>query len=81
MTQVDATLALKSDQTYKDTQLAIKSHQPTTCTNTDLDTELAKNVITADMNVALSLKSEMAYVDNQLVLQDNQTTTYTPKHM
>ncbi|MFM7982025.1 MAG: hypothetical protein ACKPKO_22170 [Candidatus Fonsibacter sp.] len=42
-------LALKSDKTYVDTELALKPNQSTTYTKTEVDTELAKKVNQTDL--------------------------------
>ncbi|MFM7978233.1 MAG: hypothetical protein ACKPKO_02865, partial [Candidatus Fonsibacter sp.] len=43
-TDMNVALALQSDKTYVDTQLALKSNQSTTYTKTEVDTELANKV-------------------------------------
>ena len=77
MTQVDAALALTSNKSYVDTQLALKSFQSTTFTKTAVDTKLNQKVNTAAIIGAVALQSDNKYVENQLALTANQLTTYT----
>ncbi|MFM7984605.1 MAG: hypothetical protein ACKPKO_35295, partial [Candidatus Fonsibacter sp.] len=51
-------LALKSDKTYVDTQLALKANQSTTYTKTEVDTELAKKVNQTDLEASYCRKPQ-----------------------
>jgi hypothetical protein len=74
---MSVSLALQSDKSYVDTQVALTANQLTYCTNSRSNTELAKKVNTTDMNVALALKANTTHVGNQLATQSNQSATYT----
>ncbi|MFM7984627.1 MAG: hypothetical protein ACKPKO_35420, partial [Candidatus Fonsibacter sp.] len=57
-TDMNVALALKSDKTYVDTQLALNANQQTTYTKTALDTELAKKVHQTDLEASYYTKSQ-----------------------
>ncbi|MFM7983546.1 MAG: hypothetical protein ACKPKO_29890, partial [Candidatus Fonsibacter sp.] len=55
---MNVALALKSDKTYVDTQLALKANQSTTYTKTEVDTALAKKVNQTDLEASYYTKSQ-----------------------
>ena len=69
---MNVALALKSDKTYVDTQLALKANQSTTYTKTEVDTELAKKVNQTDLEASYYTKSQ---TDTKLDAKQNLITT------
>ncbi|MFM7982296.1 MAG: hypothetical protein ACKPKO_23550, partial [Candidatus Fonsibacter sp.] len=69
---MNVALALKSDKTYVDTQLAQKANQSTTYTKTEVDTELAKKVNQTDWEANCYTKSQ---TDTKLDAKQNLITT------
>ena len=69
---MNVALALKSDKTYVDTQLALKANQSTTYTKTEVDTELAKKVNQTDLEANYYTKSQ---TDTKLDAKQNLITT------
>ena len=65
-------LALKSDKTYVDNQLALKANKATTYTKTDVDTELAKKVNQTDLDASYYTKS---HTNTKLDTKQNLITT------
>ena len=58
---MNVALALKSNKTYVDTQIALKANQLTTYTKTEVDTELAKKVNQTDLEASYYTKSQHIY--------------------
>ncbi|MFM7989447.1 MAG: hypothetical protein ACKPKO_60045, partial [Candidatus Fonsibacter sp.] len=57
-TDMNVALALKSDKTYVENQLALKANQSTTYTKREVDTELAKQVNQTDWEASYYTKSQ-----------------------
>ncbi|MFM7978165.1 MAG: hypothetical protein ACKPKO_02520 [Candidatus Fonsibacter sp.] len=70
---MNVALALKSDKTYVDIQLALKANQSTTYTKTEVDTELAKQVNQTDLEASYYTKSQTY---TKLESKQNLITTY-----